>query len=63
MEFAWSWEAKVERLRKILEKQALEQTHDVCESTRSTDFFSIESVSVKARVDSTFCICILHFEF
>lgn len=44
----WNWESKVERLRQILEKQALERTYDVSESAsaRSTDFFSVDNISV-----------------
>lgn len=45
-EQAWNWELKVERLRKVLEKQALDRTYDVSESARSMDYCSIGNVSV-----------------
>lgn len=40
-----NWELKVEQLRQALEKQALERTFDVRESSRSPDFISIGDIS------------------
>lgn len=51
---AWNWESKVERLRQILEKQALERTYDVCETARSTDLFSVGNISEVKKIESLF---------
>lgn len=43
----WNWESKVEKLRKTLEKQALDRTFEVCDSAdQSKDFASVDDISV-----------------
>lgn len=60
-ERAWNWESKVERLRQILEKQALERTCDVCESARSTDLFSVENISEVKKIEFFFLCILINF--